>query len=282
MQVSRFDLSVTINGRKVTEYVHNGDVYIEGRKGSEYELVFKNPTPYTKKIVISVDGINVVTGDRNWLRGYVVGPYNQISIPGFKRENGRAAAFTFSSIKDSYNQHNVSGEISNIGVIGCMVFDEIVPQPDYYTKGISRGILCSASGYDSNAPRSKGATSGGYVHTASAAAVPLNMATTGSVYYDPSAPMMGSVVAMGMVFNDATVTASASVAPSLGTEFGSDVEFKTRTVNKNFQQTADATLTLYYDDANGLQRRGIVLKKAEPAKPNPFPGFEYYCPDPTK
>lgn len=256
---SSFDFYVTINGRKVTEYPYNADTFIEGRKGSEYEIVFQNYSQYTKKIVVSVDGLNVITGNRDWQRGYVVGPYNQISIPGFKRDNGRAAAFTFSSVKDSYNQHNGSGEIQNIGVIGCMIFDEIVPRPRYnglesfgevYTKG---GVLGNPRG------------------TFSAVAM-------GASGQPNQAYSVNSISLASLSVNDSPTV----VTQSLGTEFGSDVEFKTHKVNKNFQDTAEALLTLYYDDSNGLQRRGIVLTKVEPSKPNPFPGFENYCPDPIK
>jgi len=278
MLKSQYEFFVTINGRKITEYSHEGDTFIEGRKGSQYEIVFKNNSYLTKKIVVSVDGLNVITGNRDWKRGYVIKPYSQMAIPGFKRDQGTAAAFTFSSIKESYNQQNVSGEIQNIGVIGCLVFDEVVKINNYVprypygilgndpnwelTGGIPSGQLAtfttSATAYDSSMPRTKGIAN-----------IASNLTGCNS-----------SAMATATM-NSATASIPVATA-SLGTEFGSDVAFKTKTVDNEFVDAHSESFTFYYDDATGLRQRGITLKPVAPLKPNPFPGLENFCPDPVK
>lgn len=133
---------IKVKGRVVDEYKHHGKTYIEGRKGSDYTLEFYNGTAIRRKIVVSVDGLNITTGDANWISGYVVDPYGTISIPGWKINSAKAAKFEFNSVPKSYNQHNDSGDKANVGVIGCLVFDEIpapvkivnnyIPVYDYY------------------------------------------------------------------------------------------------------------------------------------------------------
>lgn len=61
-------------------------------------------------------------------------------------------------------------------------------------------------------------------------------------------------------------------AQSLGTEFGAATDFKTKTVSFNRGDHL-TTLALYYDDREGLKRRGINVEyiQAVGNKPNPFP-----------
>ncbi len=123
---------VRVNGRHIDKYYKDDKWFVEGRKGSSYEIEFNNNSSQRKKIVVSVDGLNVVSGDNDWEQGYVVEPHQRLVIPGWRKDAGNVAKFIFSSLKGSYNQHNDVGNKLNIGVIGCRVFDEVVEQKHPY------------------------------------------------------------------------------------------------------------------------------------------------------
>src|ERR1700693_4611974 len=128
MQKSNVELCVQVNGRTVEEYKHKGKVYIEGRRGSKYEIFLRNDSAKNRMFVLSVDGLNVITDDKNWERGYVLRPWQSVAIPGWRKDANNTAHFNFSSVGKSYNQHNFEGDKANVGVIGLMVFDEKVAQ----------------------------------------------------------------------------------------------------------------------------------------------------------
>lgn len=113
-----------VNNKHIDEYFHNNKIYVEGRKNSEYSLVLQNYSSKRYKAVISVDGLNILSGDKDWQKGYVLNPFETLKIPGWRIDNSSVAKFKFSSVKDSYNQHNLQGDVENVGVIGCMLFEE--------------------------------------------------------------------------------------------------------------------------------------------------------------
>ena len=65
-------LSILVNGREIDTYLKDGKIYVEGRRGKEYEIQYQNYFPKRQKIVLSVDGLNVITGDSTWERGYIL------------------------------------------------------------------------------------------------------------------------------------------------------------------------------------------------------------------
>ena len=257
--MSYVKLSVFINGKEVTKYDHDGKVFIEGRKGSEYEIVVDNLTSLNKKVVISVDGLNIISGDKKWEQGYVIKPYARIKIPGWLKDNSTAAKFEFSSKKDSYNSKNDEGQSTSIGVIGCLVYDEDITNK-------YRSIQISAQPYNYNNPNSMlfGASLNASSLTASASSTSMYDTTTRRV----------KGVAKGLE------SASASVN-NVGTGHGDKTSFKTTQVDYDFYTTPSNRLTVYYDDASGLEARGIIVKKEKVfVDPDPFPGYGSFCPDP--
>jgi hypothetical protein len=80
-------------------------------------------------VVVAVDGINVVTG-RNASpsqQGYVLAPYQEISIDGWRKSFTQVAQFNFTSVANSYAGQ--TGRWNQVGVIGAAVFAEALPQP---------------------------------------------------------------------------------------------------------------------------------------------------------
>jgi len=151
MKKTKYEFWITVNNRPVDEYSHEGDTYIEGRKGSEYTINFRNNFFKPLKVVFSVDGLNIISGNNDFNKGYVVNPHELLTIPGWLSSDSTAQKFVFSSKDGSYNMHNKSGDSANIGVIGAMVYDvdnrsELIPRTVLWhdTPTILRGVFYSS------------------------------------------------------------------------------------------------------------------------------------------
>jgi hypothetical protein len=133
MNKSNVDLLIMIKGEKPAfEYQSPLDfkTYIEGRDGSEFEIEVRNNNNFRIEAVISVDGLSVLdgkpAGDDDDTQGYLVGANSKIRIPGWKLNGTKAAAFVFSGRKGGSYVEQSTGQATNKGVIGMMVFEEKV------------------------------------------------------------------------------------------------------------------------------------------------------------
>lgn len=254
MKNNTVEMTIQINGRAIEEYRHQNQTWVEGRQGSDYELAFRNDSYTRRKLVISVDGLNVLTGDSNWERGYVIDPWSHVSIPGWRINSNEVAKFVFSSIPNTYNQQNVAGDKANIGVIGCMVFDQKVPINWQLTY---TGLPPSWNWGDNT--------------------------TGGNANFGVLRSGMSTPVSYGCGV-DFLEQQSAGESSSVGTGWGDSKGFKTKEVSYDFYPLASDTLLAYYDDFKGLVRRGIDtgVKVRPQWKPNPFPGYRDGCPFPVR
>src|SRR5438270_10763894 len=93
---------VRVNGKTAHEFQHQGNTYIEGRRGSTYTLEYTNPTNRRVLIVPSVDGLSVMDGkpasDKS--RGYVVDAWGTVAIPGWRIDDNSVAQFEFRPASD--------------------------------------------------------------------------------------------------------------------------------------------------------------------------------------
>jgi hypothetical protein len=125
MYRNNVDMRVYVNGRSVREYNHKGNTFIESRHGSAYTIKIKNDNSYRVMVVLSVDGLDVITGkaaeDSN--KGYIVDGYSSTEIKGYRLSDTDSAAFVFVSKDKSYTT-NTTGDSRNSGVIGIRVFEE--------------------------------------------------------------------------------------------------------------------------------------------------------------
>jgi hypothetical protein len=112
----------------------NGRLYLAGREGQRYRLVFDNEGDRPFEIVATVDGLDVISGRPGSIanRGYVVYPGGTLTIDGFRRSDSEVAAFRFSAPGESYAAEGAYGDIRNVGVIGVAAFvlRERRPPPD--------------------------------------------------------------------------------------------------------------------------------------------------------
>src|SRR5262245_9772764 len=121
--------------RALDEHYHRGQRYVAGEPGHEYSVRVRNLSGDRLLAVISVDGVNVITGETAApdQSGYVVEPGQVVDIEGWRKNLERTAAFYFTDLADAYATR--TGRPGNVGVIGIAAFQEraapaIAPQPD--------------------------------------------------------------------------------------------------------------------------------------------------------
>lgn len=117
--ISLYDRS---DGRQLPVYWHEGRAYVVGKPGNEYAVRIRNRQREDVLGVISVDGVNVITGESAVAQqsGYVLAPYRQFDISGWRKNMASTAAFYFTSLPDSYAAR--TGRPDNVGVIGVALY----------------------------------------------------------------------------------------------------------------------------------------------------------------
>jgi hypothetical protein len=127
------DLSVydRTEGRRLQVYWHEGRAWIAGRPGNEYQVTLRSRQSQDVLAVVSVDGVNVVTGQTAdpSQSGYVLSPRGELDILGWRKNLSQTAAFYFTALPDSYAAR--TGRPDDVGVIGVALFRRKVqaPQP---------------------------------------------------------------------------------------------------------------------------------------------------------
>jgi len=113
-------------GRVLPIYSYQGRRYVVGKPGNEYAIRVRNGGSGRVLAVMSVDGVNVISGDTASpsQSGYVFAPGETADIAGWRKSMARTAAFYFTALPDSYAAR--TGRPDNVGVIGVAVFRERV------------------------------------------------------------------------------------------------------------------------------------------------------------
>src|SRR3954452_22975822 len=126
------DLSVydRTEGKRLAVYWHEGRAYVVGKPGNEYQVSVRNRLREDVLTVVSVDGVNVISGEtaNPAQTGYVLNAYRSYDILGWRKSQAETAAFYFTSLPDSYAAR--TGRPDNVGVIGVAVYRrKQPPQP---------------------------------------------------------------------------------------------------------------------------------------------------------
>lgn len=247
-----------VNGKRVTKYNHNGEVYLEGREGSNYQIELVNRSSTQAEFVVSVDGLSIIDGKPagSKSKGYIVPAYGSSVIDGWKVDSDTAATFKFGGKGKSYANTGAHGDVKNAGVIGLQVFRQYVSVPKI------RSIPFDPIWQDVYQPY---------------------RATFGSpAYYDAPRGICATNHLSTSTTAAATQNLGAEYTSSIGTEFGDATDFKTTTVYfKRASNTPDTVKVFYYGDAKDLNRLGIVLDwqvEKAPKRPSAFPADS--CPPP--
>ncbi len=125
------DVQIVDRGRAdvLPTWRHRGATYVAGRPGDRYAVRLSNRTGSRVLVVLSVDGVNAVSGETaaTGQTGYVLAAYQTAEITGWRKSTSEAAAFYFTALPDSYAARTQRPD--NVGVIGAAVFRERVPEP---------------------------------------------------------------------------------------------------------------------------------------------------------
>jgi len=245
------------SGETVPTYAQKDRFYVQGDAGSRYVIRVTNPTPNRVEAVVTVDGLDVVDGEPGDLRkrGYVIQPYGEVRIEGFRTSIDDVATFRFSSVGGAYAAQK--GKARNIGVIAAAIFEE-QPQPHQ--------VLVRPN-YDADdeldASRGRAPAEGGAVGRAEKAPAPATTAGRPA----PSAPAKAmrprdaNYDDGGYAGEDAAPPPPAHERPGLGTEYGE--QRGSSATYTRFMRSAGAPIAiaeLRYNDAAGLMALGIPVQ----------------------
>ncbi|MFO1435033.1 MAG: hypothetical protein U1F34_01155 [Gammaproteobacteria bacterium] len=134
-----FSIYDRTSGSTLPVYNYNGQYYVAGKPGNEYRVQLRNQSGGDLLAVVSVDGVNVISGETaHWRQsGYVIDSWQSLTVDGWRKSMERTAAFYFTRLPDSYAARTDRPE--NVGVIGVALFQrkvqpvvEVVPAPMPY------------------------------------------------------------------------------------------------------------------------------------------------------
>lgn len=253
------------NGQVLPHYHHEGRQYVPGHPGARYALRLRNLTGGRVLVVLSVDGINVVSGETaDWQQvGYVLDPYRSYDINGWRKSGTEVAAFEFAPIQRSYAA--LTGRPGHVGVIGMAVFRErLLPPPSPpVSPGVAPPLVGRASPRDSGPAAEAAQPAPAPAPRAAAPGAEEGKAATQSADADRS--MAGS---------------------RLGTGHGQrEWSVSHRTHFERASRTPAQLTELAYDSHERLAAAGIIPSSpyAYNPPPRPFPGnAPGYVPDPPR
>ncbi|WP_394999135.1 hypothetical protein, partial [Sphingomonas sp.] len=118
------------SGQTQQVYFHDRRYFVAGQTGRRYSLRIENTSNERVLVVLSVDGVNVISGETADFnqRGYILAPHESGDINGWRKSETEIAVFRFAPLPQSYAAR--TGRAGDVGVIGMAVFRERrVPPP---------------------------------------------------------------------------------------------------------------------------------------------------------
>ena len=217
--------------------------------------------------VMSVDGVNVISGDTaSWDQsGYVLSRYQNAQITGWRKSSDEVAAFHFTALPNSYAAR--TGRPDNVGVIGVAVFRERYAPPP-------RPLPRPAPRYESPAAGER------------SAGVARNQASP-SPSPSPSASARAEAAPADAEVDAWQSQKSAPATPRLGTGHGErEASYSGTTQFERRSGQPDEVITLRYDSRDNLVAMGIIpaYTPPPPVRPDAFPESHdaRYVPDPPR
>jgi hypothetical protein len=115
------------SGQWLPALPYRGQSWIAGAPGHRYAVRLSNRTGERVLVVLSVDGVNAISGLTADVSqgGYVLDPWQSAEINGWRKSLDDVAQFVFTDLPDSYAAR--TGRPDNVGVIGIAVFCEAQP-----------------------------------------------------------------------------------------------------------------------------------------------------------
>lgn len=246
------DISIYDRAEKRTlpVYHHQGRHYVVGKPGNEYAVRVHNRSGGEILAVLSVDGINAVSGETaSWEQtGYVLGSHQSYDIMGWRKSMERIAAFFFTEHAGSYAAR--TGRPGNFGVIGVAVFRK-KPEPEVRIPNMQ----LQRDRHENAGPQNRAEAAADATHSSGGSAAED---VTGS---RPS-------------------PALAQPQKKLGTGHGRSVASPvTHTDFERATETPAQVIAIYYDSYHNLVAQGVI-RTPRWALPAPFPMQFEFVPDP--
>lgn len=125
-------------GRWLERHPHRGRLHVAGEPGHRYAVVLRNLGGGRVLAVLSVDGVNAISGQTagTGQAGYVLEPWQQLEVRGWRKGLSEIAEFHFTALPDSYAAR--TGRPHDVGVIGVAVFREAPPPMPYWPPAVAR------------------------------------------------------------------------------------------------------------------------------------------------
>jgi hypothetical protein len=248
-------------GQPLRTWRHDGRLFVAGQPGARYALRVTNHSGGRVLVVMSVDGVNIITGQTAGYgqTGYVFSPYQSFDIGGWRKSETEVAAFTFAPLPQSYAAR--TGRPGDVGVIGVAAFKErvAVPVPD---------PVAVAPAAESKPGRRGDADNG-----------VSELVVTGSRIPSPSAPPAPAARAAQAPSD--TVAAAQRREDKLGTAHGArEWSVSTTVAFERATPYPQLIRRIEYDTYDNLVASGVIRLPSDPGRrPRPFPS-NGYVPDP--
>lgn len=120
----RLKVGLVRYGNVFPHYDVHGKRIVIGENGCHYEVRLENRSKKRIEVVLSVDGLNVLSGKAASprQRGFVLEPKETYDVDGFRKDSSTVRSFVLGSVANS--KAAATGAAGNVGVIGLAVFEE--------------------------------------------------------------------------------------------------------------------------------------------------------------
>lgn len=242
---------VTDNGRTLPTYPvktrHSmKKVYAEAVKGDHYRIEVKNRLDRRVGVVIAVDGRNIISGGKSWLRNnermYILEAYESGEFSGWRSSGDRINRFYFTDVPDSYAA--AFGDESAMGVISVAAYPEVrryQPPPRIQSQvapSWQRDMAGKSAGL---ADRSESAAAGA-----------------------PAAPSSSAPAPAGELSGNRAKKSESKSLESAGTGYGHEEYSPVQVVAFEPENKAVETIHFKYEWRKTLCRLGVVSCTAPP------------------
>ena len=262
-------------GATLPTHYHDGKLYIAGTPGHRYSVRIANRTGARVLTVLSVDGVNAISGETAGANqtGYVLDAYQSTEVDGWRKNMSEVAQFNFTALSDSYAAR--TGRPNNVGVIGVAVFREKrqpIPIERERDDRISEGRAAppappeSLARADTQKPSDAAATT-----AAPAGAAPAAKAAAQAPAMEASRSYNGVADARPMPRKE----------ESLGTGHGArESSSASYTSFERESSRPNEVDSVWYDSYRNLVARGVIpAPRPIAVEPQPFPNT--FVPDPA-
>jgi len=266
--VGNIDLVTRPDARVLPIYDKDGRKWVLGTPGQEYVIRVCNTTAARVLAVMSVDGVNVVSGETASpsQSGYVLDAWECADINGWRKNLSSIAAFYFTELPDSYAAR--TGRPDNVGVIGVAFFRER-PQPIAWK---DRPSVAAPQSLPESSARQEADNS-----NATGEARPEGERKR----FDVAGDARDQAARKAESQFGGAAAAPAPMA-KIGTGHGRYERSYVQTTRfERESATPNETIAIHYDRRENLIAMGILPPPAVARSSNPFPGWRF-VPDPPQ